>query len=48
MFVLADAQGGVVLAHCECPGQGREGRAATDSEVNIGAWLCRLQQVDTG
>lgn len=33
-FVLTDAKGSVILANCECPGKGREDRAAADHEVN--------------
>lgn len=44
MFVLTDAKGGVIPANCECPGKGREDRAATDNDVNSRVRLCRLQQ----
>lgn len=44
MFALADAKGSVILANCECPGKGREDRAATDNDVNSGVRLCRLQR----
>lgn len=37
-------QGGAILAICESSGKGREGRAATDNEVNNGARPCGLQQ----
>ena len=39
--VLADA-------NCECPGKGREDRAATDNEVNNGAPLCSPPKHDGG